>query len=100
MVGADLVTRDGGLLINVADTALAAQLPGQVVALSVGRRSSRFRRGWTVAVHGVLGQAPPDDPEDLDTPPEVAGGVTLALAIAQLDGTTLARRQGGRGLRP
>ena len=76
VVPAELEVRQGRLLVSVRDVVLRRQLPGQVVALSVGRRSSRLRGGWTVIARGRLGPAEPP------------AGSSLQLEVAQLEGIT------------
>jgi hypothetical protein len=70
-----LVARDGQLLVSVAGEGVRGQLPGQVVALTVGRSAFRYCRGWSVTAHGRLGEPRPDG--------------AMPLEIAQLEGASV-----------
>jgi hypothetical protein len=73
----ELRSTDGRLLVTVRASADATHLPGQVVALSVGKHAFRYCKGWTVVVRGRLGRA--------------QGDGSFPLEIDQMDGATYPR---------
>lgn len=78
----ELQLRDGELLVCLRERTLLELVGGQVVALSVGRRAVRFRRGWTVTALGRLALANNNRSLRADG---------LPLEIAQVEGVTFQR---------